>query len=107
MAQSEVFVVWDGRREGPGSAYLVAEPERPSTLIARVPLTERVAVLLRRQPMTLKQMAEALSLSPGTVHVALWHLREAGRAAQVGTTPTNGRHFGRRFEHVYGLVEGA
>lgn len=98
-------VVWDGRKNGPGSAYLVAAPEAPAAPVApKVTLSARVLALLRETPRTTAEIAVALGVSTSTAQSVVWLLRQAGRIVIAEHRPVTARAFGRRVEYVYGLA---
>lgn len=101
-------VVWDGRKNGPGSAYLVADPEPPAQAPPkRVTLSERIlTVLAQRGPMTTKELGAEFGASVDGLRSVMWLLVDTGRIEVVGqrNVTAHGRTFGRRFERVYGLV---
>lgn len=103
-------VVWDGRKDGPGSAYLTLAPEpAPVAAVAttdRQTVSARVLAALRVQAMTSTALAAHLGVTSSVVQQVLWMLRQHERVVIVARQPLDphGRHFGRRAEYVYGLA---
>lgn len=104
--------VWDGRRGGPGSAYLFVAPETPQAPRARrrvraYSLTARVLDALAQGPRTGRSIAAELRRSSASVCGALYGLMRRGEVIICGEAPVDPRqHFGRRSEHVYARVGG-
>ena len=88
---SDYFVVWDGRRGGPGGALLfgpeqqtkVAEPMIRSRSTSQLILD----ALDKRTPQTLRQLCEMTGRNSGQVNATLYDLREAGLVAVIGNAP--------------------
>lgn len=105
-------VVWDGRRNGPGSAYLVALPEPPRRQPGKVldfrSLTDQILDALGRRPRTARGLANDLGRSIHDISGTLYSLRQRGLVCRQDGKPVDPRvGFGRKSEHVYRLVEGA
>lgn len=105
-------VVWDGRRNGPGGAYLVTEPDvAQSEAIDRreelEALRRRVLLVLDEGPQTLHELADRLQVSTDIVGRALAVLRGRGAVEKCGERPWLGRppHWRGRTLSVYRRVD--
>ena len=100
---------WDGRKDGPGSAYLVATPEPPRTQLP--PRTVRdlageICAALAEFPMSMAELSDELGVTQSAINGALWALRQRGDVDVVGERPrrrsSSARAWGRSTEYLYG-----
>jgi hypothetical protein len=108
-------VVWDGRRQGPGGAYLAAEVEAvvAATAAPHPPQQPRqssgdvgrlVLVSLQGGPKTLRELVDDTGLSMDRVNEALYVLQRYRDVERVGERPCEtGGAWGRQLAFVYGV----
>jgi predicted ArsR family transcriptional regulator len=104
MTTPAYVVRCDGRKNGPGSAYLVATPEPTRTPAPRTvrDLAAGIRAALDEFPMTMTEIAEQLGVTTAAVNGALWQLRQQGQVVVVGERPRDARRYGRSTEYLYG-----
>lgn len=109
MSATEYVVAWNGDKTGPfrGHLCVAAETPRPAPglVVTRQPLRDRILDALRRQPMTLGELAAALQGPPRGIHGALWTLRAQGAVLVVDRRLNlHPGKYHRRRSNVYGLT---
>jgi hypothetical protein len=112
MSGPALTVVWDGRRSGPGGAYLGLDehetaPPPPTTprRESNRELRARVLASLRKAPKTMLELADDVGASMERVNGVLWSLRQTHAVVVVGERPRADVRYGRRIENVYGADE--
>ena len=114
---NDVTVIWDGRRAGPGGAYIFAD-QHPTLIPASAWRVDRTSVratverLLQQKPMTMRQLADASGVDVHNINGALSQLQKHDVVAVIGSVPltrADGRqaYYGRSKEKLYALTGGA
>lgn len=113
-----VHVLWDGRRNGPGGAYLCTDEHpivqpvstRQPVVMRAVPVSEIVLGALVNGPQTLREIADAHGLDGTNVNSALHQAKKKGLVEVVGVRTVEGGYgrgsnYGRKGESIYALVQ--
>ena len=109
-------VIWDGRRSGPGGAFLFVEPETPAEAgslpryrtrqrVSRAQVAASITKLLDDDgPLTMRELCQASGFSVDRVNRVLYIMRRRGQVVVAGERPRVGSGgYGRDVESLYGL----